>query len=155
MYTDLRSPHFAKMVRAKIPIIAIDDYIGSAKTAIDFVEYYRKLFPAHHSQVLVAGLAAMERAISRLDEMKIPICNNLIYKRGISDNQNWTPAQKIQFIAIMEQTETRIGIGADYRLGYGQSEALLRMIRTPNNTMPIFWTTRAVSGVPWPAPFPR
>lgn len=47
----------------------------------------------------------------------------------------------------------KTGCPAAYRLGRDESEALVTMKRTPNNTLGVFWTRGRKNK--WPAPFPR
>jgi hypothetical protein len=39
----------------------------------------------------------------------------------------------------MKDIEKKINIRGEFSLGYKQSESLISMIRTPNNTFPVFW----------------
>ena len=55
----------------------------------------------------------------------------------------------------MSSIETSIGVTEDYRLGYASSEALVSMIRTPNNTFPIYWFRNKKEKLNLHAPFPR
>ncbi len=52
----------------------------------------------------------------------------------------------------MEEIEDKMSVKRNYRLGYGQSEALVTMCRTPNNTFPVFWEEKGNMKL---APFPR
>ena len=55
----------------------------------------------------------------------------------------------------MDDIEKRLKVNENYRRGFKESEALVCMLRCPNNTFPVFWSTKKVSGESWPAPFPR
>jgi hypothetical protein len=57
---------------------------------------------------------------------------------------------------LYEEYDTMVrktGCSKAYRLGRDDSEALVTMKRTPNNTLAVFWTKGKKSS--WPAPFPR
>lgn len=57
---------------------------------------------------------------------------------------------------LYEEYDTLVrktGCSKAYRLGRDDSEALVTMKRTPNNTLAVFWTKGKNST--WPAPFPR
>lgn len=44
----------------------------------------------------------------------------------------------------------------DYSFGYKESEALVTMTRTPNNTFPLYWfEAKLDKNNKWQAPFPR
>ena len=55
----------------------------------------------------------------------------------------------------MHAIEGAIKVSSDYNFGYKQSEALVRMIRTPNNTFPIYWYRDKKKKINIYAPFPR
>ena len=52
----------------------------------------------------------------------------------------------------MKNIEEAIQVSDDYKFGYKGSEALVKMIRTPNNTFPIYWLRNKKNKF---APFPR
>ena len=39
----------------------------------------------------------------------------------------------------MKRIEHELGVSEEYEFGYGKSEGLVTLIRTPNNTFPVFW----------------
>ena len=55
----------------------------------------------------------------------------------------------------MLEIEKMIPGGSHYTLGYNQSEALITMVRTPDNTFPIFWKTYKKGSQKFDAPFSR
>ena len=71
-------------------------------------------------------------------------------KKGISDKYSDTELSKK--IKLMEHIEKNLDIPDDYLFGYKKSEALVTMIRTPNNTFPVFWYNKKNEDN---APFPR
>ena len=98
-------------------------------------------------------LVIQEIGLKRLNDDGIDVYYWMKRKRGISES---TVIQDIpKAAAIMQALEARIDVHPTDRFGYGKSEALVAMDRTPNNTFPVFWKSHQVDGVPWPAPFPR
>ena len=51
-----------------------------------------------------------------------------------------------------DKLERKTKCSADYKRGRDQTEALVTMKATPNNTLPIFWWEGKIK---WRAPFPR
>lgn len=45
-------------------------------------------------------------------------------------------------------------VNEEFQFGYDHSEALVKMIRTPNNTFPVYWLQKRGGAVPV-VPFPR
>jgi hypothetical protein len=41
----------------------------------------------------------------------------------------------------MKKIEEKLNVEKKYLFGYKRSEALISLIRTPNNTFPVFWKT--------------
>jgi hypothetical protein len=57
-------------------------------------------------------------------------------------------------LSIMTEIEKLIP-GNHFSFGYNQSEALITLMRTPDNTFPIFWKEHKKSGEFYDAPFSR
>ena len=70
-------------------------------------------------------------------------------KKGISDR---TDGNKDAFCKLMKEIETRIKVRENCEFGYSHSEGLVKMMRTPNNTFPIYWMKNKKNKAP---PFPR
>jgi hypothetical protein len=73
--------------------------------------------------------------------------------KGISEST--AIENKVAALKIVDRIEKRLRITEKFFRGYGQSEALVKMIRTPNNTFPLYWCDKTKKGDKWPAPFPR
>ena len=73
-----------------------------------------------------------------------------IFRKGISDY--YSDDQRDGCLKTMAGIEDKLKVDSDFRLGYAQSEALISLIRTPNNTFPVFWKKKDKSS---PAPFLR
>lgn len=76
------------------------------------------------------------------------------YHHFYFDKPNPDYADTLMRIAIAEMKHIDILGTAMLNLGvcYAQSEALVRMFRTPNNTFPIYWLKNSKNPCP---PFPR
>lgn len=133
-------------------IILLDDFIGSGDTAKAAVQHWQNKVSAQDT-ILVVCLVAMNHAIRRLATYKINVVYaDLVYK-GIDENSSIT--DKANAYQLIDNAESLLDINKDCRRGYNKSEALITMIRTPDNTFPIYWCSKQSNGSIWPAPFPR
>ena len=73
--------------------------------------------------------------------------------KGISDF--YTSEDLADKQCIMKQIEDRIHKVEKYRFGYEGSEALITLIKTPNNTFPVFWKDYKTKDGDIKAPFSR
>ena len=72
------------------------------------------------------------------------------FRKGISDY--YSDDQLVGCLRTMKGIENKLKVSSKFRLGFAQSEALISLIRTPNNTFPVFWKSK---DLPSPAPFSR
>lgn len=118
-------------------ILFVDDFIGSGNTAEDALVDYQRRLRLDTDRVIVVALVAQEIGIKRLNDLGFPVVAARRRTRGISDSLSIR--DKPRAIELMKRIEAKIGVKARYSLGYEQSEALVSMMRTPNNTFPVFW----------------
>jgi hypothetical protein len=133
-------------------LVMVDDYIGTGNT----LDKALKTLQSNNSmsgKFAVLSIAIQEQTKKDLEGLKVPVFGKLLLKRGISD-ENHTPLleQKHEIMRIIENRIPKIG---KYRNGYEKSEALITMIRTPNNTFPVFWKEMSHKGLTLKAPFQR
>lgn len=133
-------------------IIFLDDFIGSGDTAKAIVRNWQSRI-YKKDRILVVSLVAMEHAVQLLSGYNIEVLCADIIRKGIA--QNTDIADKDVAYQIIDSLEAELDIQDDQRRGYKQSEALISMIRTPDNTFPLYWCPKRKDGTPWPAPFPR
>lgn len=131
-------------------LVLVDDYIGTGETAEECLrELFRKA--TVKQKIIVLSLVAQENGIDRIKQLGVRVFSPTIVGRGITD---YYPADEAgQKKEIMEQIEEKIKIQPLYKLGYLESEALVSMHKTPDNTFPIFWYENEV--LRNIAPFPR
>ena len=89
----------------------------------------------------------MRSGIDFLRQMGYNTFADIILDKGIEGSVNADQKYK-----VMEMIEAKIAVKDDCHLGFGHSEALVKMVRTPNNTFPIYWLRNRKN--PY-APFPR
>jgi len=137
-------------------ILLVDDFIGSGETAVSALTYWTDEKGIPKDMIIVLAIAAQTIGLQRVREFGVRVVSSVERSKGISDNDNYASPQKETFKALMTEIEDRLQVDDKFRFGYGASEALITMIRTPNNTFPIFWleknNSHQVNSV---APFPR
>jgi len=134
-------------------ILFVDDFIGTGETAIKALTNFKKSYSIQSDSFVIVALVAQERGIVKISEHGHLAVAADIRKRGISDSRRIT--DKRNAFLLMDQIEKRLEVGNNFLGGYRKSEALVKMIRTPNNTFPVYWCLKSSNNKPWPAPFPR
>lgn len=137
-----------KKVRPDDIVCLIDDFIGTGTQALTSINELIQQGICRDS-IAVVCLVAQNIGYQCLQSNGISVSYAYLRNRGISDN----PQNKSENYAIMQEIETVVKPPAEYCFGSGRTEALVKMIRTPNNTFPVFWYTNSNS---FPvSPFPR
>lgn len=127
-------------------LILIDDFAGTGETAIKICRKFLDLeLPKNKklnsTNIIVLTIVAQKHAIKSLKkEIDIDLYAGRVDGKSISD----TYTNVSERLDMMRRMEIKIGMSKDsitkYSLGYGQSEALYKIINTPNNTFPIYWS---------------
>lgn len=134
-------------------ICLVDDFIGTGDTAcnavndlLEKIQFQSIIGPKNITVIsLVSQYAGFEKLISIIPLENIFTTEPL--NRGISDKY----ADYENKLLLMCEIERRMKkVNKDFSCGYNQSEALVKMARTPNNTFPIFWLQNKVIPVPFP-----
>lgn len=135
-------------------LVLIDDYVGTGDTAIRAIDALRAQFPAISSMDLVVlVLAAQLGASARLAGMNCRLIAPMSLVKGISHNP--LTNNVATDLAIMDRIGDQLGIPKHERLGYGDTEDLVTLTQTPNNTFPVFWTNKKFGNEDWVPPFKR
>jgi hypothetical protein len=134
-------------------LLFYDDFIGSGQTASEALWDYWINYRVETDFIVVVTLVAQFRGLSLLSRHFFNVYASHVRKRGISDSEKITDVDKA--LSIMDRIENNLRISKRYRRGYSKSEALVSMIRTPNNTFPAYWWNRTREGTTLPAPFDR
>lgn len=132
-------------------LILADDFIGTGKTAEKALQNI-KLLNIPDEKICILSLVAQEQGLEYLKQYKIFVVAKEIRKKGISDYYSGHDLEKNS--DLMNAIEKRLNIKNNYSFGYGRSESLVTMIRTPNNTFPVFWHENETENMRL-APFPR
>lgn len=134
-------------------LLILDDFIGSGDTAKKFIDEYNRKFNKKCDTTLVIGFVALTAGIKMVQDLGHNIITVYEHKKGISESDLFSDTVKA--ISIMDQIENRLKIPDKYCNGYKKSEALVKMIRVPNNTFPVYWWNKIDKNNYWPAPFMR
>lgn len=149
--SDKESLH-QKMDDKDAVLVLVDDYIGTGDTAVACVEQLDKL-GIKMEQIAILSLVAQEEGKKKIEEKGIFFCTSNLRNKGISDYYEGKELEKN--VRLMQKIEKDLKVGEKSRFGYGQSEALVTMCRTPNNTFPVFWYEPELGIKKKLAPFPR
>ena len=128
----------------KSRLIIIDDFIGTGNYARAVVSEIEGL-GISPERIIIVSLFITKEALKRLQELDCSVEYGEMIESCLKEI---TSSEK----EILARIEQRIGITEQYHLGYCQSGTLISLIRTPNNTIPIFWQP---SGRSYAPPFQR
>ncbi len=134
-------------------VILVDDFIGSGETTISCLNYLME-FEIAISKLMIITLVIQNKGQERLAQTGIPFYFSESRVRGISDFYQEPLKEKLT--NLMSSIEDMLDVRPNMRFGYNQTEALVKMIRTPNDTFPAFWDEpKLANGSMYIAPFPR
>lgn len=131
-------------------VCLFDDFVGSGKSAIDPIRFLCSE-GIDKSQIVVLSLVAQQLGIENIRKEfngEVRVISEEIRGRAISDNPDYCE----RYTSLMTALEERFNIPKKYHFGYKQTESLVKMERTPNNTFPVYWYS--TSNLPT-VPFPR
>lgn len=136
----------------KETIFLVDDYLGSGETITETIEIILKNRDIDISNLNIIAVAAQKETVEFVKDLGIPIYTEFVYFKGISDYYKSPDLEEKS--QIMLDIESLIP-GNFYSFGYNGSEALISLVRTPDNTFPIFWKQYRISRRKFDPPFPR
>lgn len=142
----------------KIKLLLVDDFIGTgdtAKKAINGIRSHRN-WNSSTDEIAIFSIVIHKGGLDKLKH----IVNDVIYRhtidKGISKSDNWRIVVKLdECLKANDNIEKFINVHNKMKRGYGEQEALISMVRTPNNTLPVFWLGRKSHGIVWRPAFPR
>lgn len=137
--------------RGKTLLVLVDDFVGTGDTATKALDHFAG-FSKPSDVVFVAALVCMSRGREVIKPRVARLGIGQELGRGIADN--YRIQDKARAYELIDALEQKLGVSKDYRRGYGQSEALVTLRRTPNNTLPVFWWESG-SNDAWQPVFPR
>lgn len=133
-------------------IFLLDDYLGSGETIEATIKEILSNKNIETAKLNVISIATQSDSSEFLKNIGVAYYTDLITQKGISDY--YKSPQLEEKVKIMTEIEKLIP-GNHFSFGYNQSEALITLMRTPDNTFPIFWKEHKKSGEIYEAPFSR
>ena len=146
----IRQEHSA---RKNSLIIYFDDFIGSGETVLNALNFYEWNLKNDTDKVVIVSLVAQENGLQNISQAGYTCYSAIKRNRCISDSEKFE--NKFKTIRAIRKIENRMKVKKDYRLGYKRTQALVSMIRSPNNTLPIYWQRRTPDGEKWDGIFTR
>lgn len=133
-------------------LILVDDFIGSGKT---FENCYQKIleYAIPDEKIIICTIAIQNDGLKLINNYGLKVYYSHIEKKGISHNYFGDEINKR--ISKMTLIEKKLKYNRNYSLGFEKSEGLISMIKTPNNTFPVFWHDYKEEDLIIKAPFPR
>ena len=132
----------------KVLLLLVDDFIGSGETAINSFNYHKNSLKIKENKIIIGSLVSSEVGRNKIKKEKIRIFSGKIITRGITDYYKGQNLKKNQ--DIMKSIESFFSVKSEFEMGYGQSEALISLIRTPSNTFSVFWKDSKTINAPFP-----
>jgi hypothetical protein len=134
-------------------LFLVDDYIGSGQTFNYCMTELGKNATLSAALTKVVCIAIQEETLINLVTDGFGVLKTLIVKRGITDfNVEPIIDEKKK---LMREIERHVPGAKSFSLGYNETEALITMMRTPDNTFPVFWKRFRKDGKLFDAPFSR
>lgn len=138
IYCDQTKFSWIKNLKENEMVILLDDYIGSGETAISALNWLTEQFSVTANKIIIISIAAQSLGIKQIvEKSEAKVFTYFVRNRGISDTYENDICEKN--INTMLKIERKLKIEKEFQLGYNKSEALISLIRTPNNTFPVFW----------------
>lgn len=134
-------------------LLVVDDFVGSGDTLLGCVNSIEEK-GIEKEKIKVLTLVLQECGKKVADEYGVAIYTSVLRNKGITDNYSEQEAQekKEQMKRISKRFKVK---DKNLYLGYKESEGLVSMIKTPNNTFPFYWYEGKREGKLSLAPFPR
>lgn len=117
------------------PFIILDDYIGSGQYASSVAEeLIESGIPK--SNIIICALFISEDGAKTLKNAEYTV----EYIEKVESVVNKLSTKEI---GLLRNIENLLNIDKEFSFGYNQSANLISLIRTPNNTLPLFWYKNA------------
>lgn len=134
-------------------LFLIDDYIGSGDTLNQCLDAILKNDKISIDKIKIITISCQKESYEQFMAKKVNIFTKHLVKKGISDynEQPFIDEKK----NLMKLIEKFIPGDKNFSLGWDQSEGIITLKRTPDNTFPIFWRKFKKNGKYFDAPFSR
>lgn len=126
------------------PLLILDDFIGSGKYVSDVIDELSQNGISKNN-IIVCSLFISENGLKQVSAKGCSI-------EYIEKAQNITKELSTHEKTLLSQIEATLGVEEEFKFGFEGSANLISLIRTPNNSLPLFWFEKGRSHS---APFPR
>ena len=117
------------------PFIILDDYIGSGQYACNVTEeLIKKGIPK--SNIIISTFFISQNGKKKLEDAGYSV-------EYIEEVENVLSKLSAKEIKILNEIEKKLNVNEEFSFGFNKSANLISLIRTPNNTLPIFWYKNA------------
>ncbi|WP_294278497.1 hypothetical protein [uncultured Chryseobacterium sp.] len=154
-FEDVNNFHDLKKIRFKNSdvLILVDDFIGSGETLNECIKEITNINTQLIKNLKILTIAIKKDTLEKISD-RYKIYYNFKVLKGITDYN--TGDEIVNKKQIMKTIENRIFLGIkQYSLGFQESESLITLLRTPDNTFPIFWNSKYKAKIDLIPPFPR
>jgi hypothetical protein len=131
----------------------VDDFIGTGDTLDQCLEEIKRYAQLNLNRTVIVSISCQKETYDKLQNKGVQIFSKYLIERGITDfnEQPFIEEKK----ALMRSIEKQIPGASSFSLGFQESEAIITLKRTPDNTFPIFWKKLRRNGKYFDAPFLR
>ena len=133
-------------------LLLVDDFVGTGDTILECINLIEEK-GIKKERIKALTLVMQEQGRNAVEEYGVEIYSAVLRNKAITDNYSIEEAEKK--IAQMKNVGKRIKAKKELYLGYKESEGLVSMIKTPNNTFPFYWHEGKRDGKLCVAPFAR
>lgn len=135
-------------------LFLVDDFIGSGDTLDQCLNEFKTRNTIDNPNINVTCISCQRETLDRFRTEGIQFFSQHVINKGISDyNDSPVLEEKRNMMKVIEKS---IPGSKSFSLGWNESEATVTLMRTPDNTFPIFWKKyRKKTGEFIDAPFSR
>lgn len=131
-----------------------DDFIGSGSSAREFIEELRGKYG--NVNMVFVSIASLETGENLLKSLNCEVYSYHHLKKGIQDDETIDDDKKSEYYKILHNLSERLGILPQYEKGLYDSEALISLLKIPNNTFGLYWcVSKKGEKLKWPQMFQR
>ena len=131
-----------------------DDFIGSGTYATEFLKELQDKFGATNN--VFVTIAILKTGKEYLETLNNNVYSCHILEKGILDDPTIDTKHKKIYYDVLHKLSQKLGIFATYEKGLYESEALVSLIKIPNNTFGLYWCeSKQTKEKQWPQLFQR
>lgn len=120
-----------------VAVVMVDDYVGSGTTAEKAARFIKENRVKNTESLIAASLVGHKKLSSKkksyVDHWVSAVCRQREIREGLPVEEHSRAYE------IMDTVGKALGVPKNLRLGFGSVEALVCMVRCPNNTFPFYW----------------